>query len=143
MIAGRSDLWGPLAEERGITLQCTVPSGLRVNAAEGTLEHVLDSYLDNALEFAPAGSTIRVTAVAHDHTVDFHVIDAGPGMRENERTRAFDRFWRGRADGSGSGLGLAIAARMAQVSGGTVRLDAAQPQGVDAIVTLHRSTGGH
>ena len=140
IIAGRVELWSPLADERGITLRCTVPAGLRVHAAEGTLEHVLDSYLDNALEFAPDGSTISITAVSHDQSIDFHVIDAGPGMTEAHRARAFDRFWRGRADGNGSGLGLAIAARMAQVSGGTVRLEAAHPHGVDAVVTLHRAT---
>ena len=139
VITGRLELWGPLAEERGITLTCTVPAGLRVHAAEGTLEHVLDSYLDNALEFAPPDSTITLSASAHEHTIEFHVIDAGPGMRESERTRAFDRFWRGRADGSGTGLGLAIAARMAEVSGGTVRLDAAHPHGIDAVVTLQRA----
>lgn len=135
----RLDLWGPLAEERAITLECTIPEGLRVLAAAGTLEHVLDSYLDNALEFAPAASTITLGAVPREHAVEFHVIDAGPGMPAADRARAFDRFWRGRPDGSGTGLGLAIAARMAQVSGGQVRLDAAAPQGIDAVLVLTRA----
>lgn len=138
-IEGRLDLWGPLAEERGISLVCQVPRGLRVHAAEGTLEHVLDSYLDNALEFSPADSVIQIRVIAHDHHVEFHVIDAGPGMDEADRARAFDRFWRGRADGGGAGLGLAIAARMAEVSGGSVRLDAADPQGIDAVLILTRA----
>lgn len=139
VIEGRLDLWQPLADERGITLTCSVPAGLRVHAAEGTLEHVLDSYLDNALEFAPDNSAITIAAVVHDHIIEFHVIDSGPGMSESARARAFDRFWRGRADGSGTGLGLAIAARMAQVSGGTVRLDAVAPHGIDAVVSLQRA----
>ena len=137
----RLDLWGPLAEERGVTLECRIPEGLRVLAAEGTLEHVLDSYLDNALEFAPAGSRIDLGITARDHAVEFHVVDAGPGMSEADRARAFDRFWRGRADGSGTGLGLAIAARMAEVSRGQVRLDAASPQGIDAVLVLNRAAG--
>ena len=139
VIDGRLDLWCPLAEERQITIACDVPNGLFVQAADGTLEHVLDSYLDNALEFAPDRSTITISAIAHDHSVEFHVTDSGPGMTESSRTRAFDRFWRGRADGAGTGLGLAIAARMAEVSGGNVRLDAAEPHGIDAVVTLQRS----
>lgn len=139
VVAARLDLWQPLADERGIALVCDVPAGLRVHAAEGTLEHVLDSYLDNALEFAPDHSSISITAVVHDHSIEFHVIDSGPGMSPAARTRAFDRFWRGRAEGNGTGLGLAIAARMAQVSGGTVRLDAVEPHGIDAVVTLQRA----
>lgn len=139
VIAARLDLWQPLADERGISITCHAPTGLRVHAAEGTLEHILDSYLDNALEFAPDNSVIAVTAVVHDHSVEFHVSDSGPGMSDAARARAFDRFWRGRADGSGTGLGLAIAARMAEVSGGAVRLDAVEPHGIDAVVTLQRS----
>jgi len=139
VVSGRLELWQPLADERGITLTCVLPAGLRVHAAEGTLEHVLDSYLDNALEFAPDVSTIAITAVVHDHSIEFHVIDSGPGMSEAARARAFDRFWRGRAEGSGTGLGLAIAARMTQVSGGTVRLEAVEPHGIDAVVTLQRA----
>lgn len=139
VIEERMALWGPLTEERGVSLRCTVPSGLRVAAVAGALEQVLDSYLDNALEFAPSGSSIEICAVLHDHVVDFHVVDAGPGMDASARARAFDRFWRGRADGSGTGLGLAIAARLAEASGGTVRLDAAMPQGIDAVLTMKRA----
>ena len=139
VIAERLDMWSPLAEERGLDLHSSVPSGLKVFAASGALAQVLDSYLDNALEFAPSGSRIEITAVAHEHSVDFHVIDAGPGMDADARAHAFNRFWRGRADGSGTGLGLAIASRLAEVSGGTVRLDSVKPNGVDAVLTLQRA----
>lgn len=139
LIAERLELWGPLAEERGVVLQCAVPSGLLVSCVPGALEQVLDSYLDNALEFAPSGTTVRIEALAHEHTVDFHIIDEGPGMDELARSRAFDRFWRGRADDSGTGLGLAIAARLAEVSGGSVRLEASAPHGIDAVFTLRRA----
>lgn len=139
LLEGRRDLWEPLAEERGITLTIDAPAGLRVAAAAGAADQVLDAYLDNALEFAPAGSALQLRVCAHDHGVDFHVIDAGPGMSADERERAFNRFWRGREDGAGSGLGLAIAARLAQVSGGSVRLDAAEPHGIDAVLSLKRA----
>lgn len=138
VVAERREMWGPLMEERGIRLECNVPRGLRVLAAAGAVEQVLDNYLDNALEVAPDGSVISLSAVPHDHAVDFHVTDAGPGMDARARTRAFDRFWREHAEGSGTGLGLAIAARLAQVSGGSVRLDAATPHGIDAVLTLRR-----
>ena len=51
------------------------------------------------------------------------VDDQGPGLPPESRDRAFDRFWRGRQDGSGSGLGLAIVASLAHAGGGTVWLD--------------------
>ncbi len=139
VIAERVEMWRPLTDERGLELVCSVPAGLKVTAAHGALGQVLDSYLDNAVEFAPEGSRIELRAVLHERSVDFHVVDAGPGMEPGPRAHAFNRFWRGRADGSGTGLGLAIASRLAEVSGGTVRLDPVQPHGIDAVVTLHRA----
>ena len=139
VMSERRDLWTPLAEERELALSFDVPAALSVVESSDALAQVLDTYLDNAIEFAPAGSAIKVSAVPSDHHIEFHVVDNGPGMDAQARQRAFDRFWRGRADGSGTGLGLAIAARLAQVSGGSVRLDAAQPSGIDAVLVLPRA----
>lgn len=141
VIAKRVELWAPLAAERDVELKTSVTGGLRVEAVPHALEQILDSYLDNALEVAPTGSAVTVLTVVHESSVEFHVLDEGVGLVDTERHRAFDRFWRARADGNGTGLGLAIAARLAQVSGGTVRLDANLPTGVDAVVVLERS--GH
>ncbi len=138
VLAERVDLWEPLATERGITLRVDNAEGIEVLAAEGTLEQILDAYLDNALEYAPDGSALHLACTHTDDTVSLHVIDAGPGLDPEQRARAFDRFWRGRADGNGTGLGLAIAARLAQISNGTVTLKAATPTGIDAVVTLPR-----
>lgn len=139
VVATRIELWAPLAAERGVRLETSVTSGLRVEAVPHALEQILDSYLDNALEVAPTGSTLTLLTVVHESSVEFHVIDEGRGLPDAERHRAFDRFWRGRAEGNGTGLGLAIAARLAQVSGGTVRLDANIPNGIDAVLVLERS----
>lgn len=140
VIAQRAELWAPLAAERDIKLETSVTPGLLVEAVPNALEQVLDSYLDNALEVAPTGSTVTLLTVVHESSVEFHVLDQGRGLGEVERHRAFDRFWRERAEGSGTGLGLAIAARLALVSGGSVRLDANVPSGVDAVLVLERSS---
>ncbi len=139
VIEERADLWGPLLEERDVTLQCITHGDLVALAVPGAVAQVLDNYLDNALEVAPAGSRITLRTDAHEHSIDIHVIDEGPGLDAAARARAFDRFWRGRADGSGTGLGLAIAARLAEVSGGSVHLDAPPEGGVDAVLTLRRA----
>jgi signal transduction histidine kinase len=71
-----------------------------------------------------------------DGWVELHVVDHGPGLSDDERARAFDRFWRGRATGSGSGLGLAIVRRLADADGGDAELREAPSGGVDAVVRL-------
>jgi two-component system sensor histidine kinase TctE len=54
------------------------------------------------------------------------VLDAGPGLAEDEFDLVFERFHRGRAGragGTGTGLGLAIARELAREWGGEVTLD--------------------
>jgi signal transduction histidine kinase len=60
-------------------------------------------------------------------------------MTEEQRRRAFDRFWRAPdAPKGGTGLGLALVQRLAHASGGDVLLRAAASAsgGLDAVVRL-------
>jgi signal transduction histidine kinase len=134
---GRADAWRSRAGERGVHIAVTGSSTTAL-AVSGTLDQALDVLLDNALHVSSPDSQITVRLVERDTEVDVHVTDQGPGMAEADRTRAFDRFWRGStsADRDGSGLGLAIALALVTSSGGRLRLDPATPCGVDAVVTL-------
>lgn len=130
VIAGRVDAWGALADERGVTLAAP-PSRLRrpsVALVPGDLEQILDNLLANALDATPPGRAITVGMAESDGTVTVTVTDEGPGMTEEERARAFDRFWQGPARrGGSSGLGLAIVRQLARRNGAEVLLRAAPP----------------
>ena len=128
VVARRVELWSPLAEERELRLEAR-GDGAVVRAGEGRVEQVLDNLLSNALDAAPVGSTIVVSAQGPE----LHVIDEGPGLTAEQRERAFDRFWRASKQ-PGSGLGLAIAKRLVELDGGTIELRAAPSGGVDAVV---------
>ena len=56
-------------------------------------------------------------------------------MTDEQRARAFDRFWRG-AQRRGLRLGLAIVQRLVGADGGEVELGPATPHGIDAVVLL-------
>ncbi|MDH4178619.1 MAG: HAMP domain-containing histidine kinase, partial [Thermoleophilia bacterium] len=64
--------------------------------------------------------------------VEICVRDDGPGLSEEGKVRAFDRFWRGPSS-AGSGLGLAIARRLVEVDGGTLTLEDAPAGGLAAV----------
>jgi signal transduction histidine kinase len=72
--------------------------------------------------------------------VELTVRDEGPGLDEQQRSRAFDRFWRGRG-GEGSGLGLAIVRALVEADGGEVELAPAPGGGLDAIVHFRPDAG--
>ncbi|HEX6762910.1 MAG TPA: ATP-binding protein [Gaiellaceae bacterium] len=124
----RIDAWRPLAEERGVRLDSTTDD-VSVRAGAGRVQEVLDNLLANALDAAPADSQVKVLAAKGE----LHVVDGGPGLTEEQRERAFDRFWRA-SDKPGSGLGLAIAKRLVERDGGNIELRRATTGGIDAVV---------
>jgi two-component system sensor histidine kinase MprB len=85
----------------------------------GALERSVLNLLDNAVKFAPAGSTITVRS----RPGWLVVTDEGPGVPWEQREVAFERFWRAPSARAlpGSGLGLAIVADIVAVHGGSVR----------------------
>lgn len=135
LVTERRDAWSPFAAEHGVTIDVSVDGG-SVLATPGRLEQVLDNLLNNALEVAPSGSSIDVRSERAGSTVDVHVADAGPGMTDDERARAFDRFWSAEEGGSGFGLGLAIVRQLVVADGGDVRLLRSSAGGLDAVVSL-------
>ncbi|MEV4346986.1 HAMP domain-containing sensor histidine kinase [Actinoplanes sp. NPDC049596] len=140
-VAERAAIWRPLAAERGITIQVTAEGPLPARAMPGAIEQILDNLISNALNAAPDASRIGLSAArAADGEVVLHVVDAGPGLAADQRVKALEPFWRAPgAPRGGTGLGLALVAKLAEAGGGGVRLDAAEPTGIDAVVTLASS----
>ena len=138
VVTSRLEMWQPLAEEQNMTVIAEVEDGLACRATSGSLEQILDNYIDNALSIAPDGSQITVSARRVGDRVQVDVSDEGPGMSPEHRARAFERFWRGgdSQHRSGSGLGLAIVRQLAIVNGGSVELLERHPRGTTARVTL-------
>jgi len=101
-------------------LAAHVANGLKIYAAPGELEQVLDVLLDNAGKYA-AGSAVFVRAAATaDDGVAVCVEDAGPGISEQDQHHVGSRFWRapGTQNQPGAGLGLSIARQLVDRAGG-------------------------
>jgi two-component system sensor histidine kinase KdpD len=91
-----------------LDIETDTPVRLDPRIASSALAHVLE----NAAQYAPAGSTITVTAAKTDEGLLLAVRDRGPGIAPGELPRLFERFYRGttvRAHTSGTGMGLSIA----------------------------------
>ena len=140
VVAARCEYWEPLTAERGIALEfvCDADS-VDVLAIPNAVEQCVDNFIDNAIDVVKAGSTILVKVVRSPGIGEVHVVDDGPGLNEIDRDEAFGRFWRAKgANPGGSGLGLAIVRQLAESSGGSAELRAAQTGGIDAVVTFPR-----
>jgi two-component system sensor histidine kinase CreC len=88
------------------------------------VEQALGNLLDNALDFSPAGSTVRLTGEMSADGYCFRVRDQGPGIPDYALPRIFERFYSlPRPDkGKSSGLGLSFATEVARQHGGHLSL---------------------
>jgi signal transduction histidine kinase len=140
------------ARENGLVLSCRVPPMLPTIAADRVrLARVLRNLVDNALRHTPAGGEVVVTAsLAHGgDSVEWQVVDSGPGIPAHDRERIFDRFYRGersrhRGEGSperavGAGLGLAIARGLVEAHAGRIWAEPAAHGGAALCFTIPRA----
>ncbi|MFZ3234752.1 MAG: HAMP domain-containing sensor histidine kinase [Stellaceae bacterium] len=100
--------------------------GIRLEAEDAAtsfdpdqMRSALDNLILNAVQAAPGGSEIVVTARRHAAKLILSVRDQGPGPPNQIRDQLFEPFVTGRVDGCG--LGLSIVREVAEAHGGTVR----------------------
>ncbi|MFI8425834.1 sensor histidine kinase [Streptomyces sp. NPDC085479] len=103
----------------------------RVAGSRGRVARVIGNLLDNAQRHARTVVTVQVRA--EGAWVVLRVDDDGPGVREADRERVFERFVRlddaRSRDEGGAGLGLAIARDIARAHGGDLTLTEAPSGG--------------
>lgn len=117
---GRSGAGVPLTVE-------VCPLDATILGDKRRLDRVVANLVENAAAYG--GGATKVTVACSDGTVRVLVDDAGPGVPPEERTKVFDRFFRGsaagrRGAGVGSGLGLALVAEHVRLHGGRVWVEA-------------------
>jgi two-component system, OmpR family, sensor histidine kinase MtrB len=103
------------------------------------MERVLVNLLDNARTHG--GGATAVAVVRANGQVRIAVDDDGPGIPARERTRVFQRFFRGAASGrrgttSGTGLGLALVAEHARAMHGKAWVEDAPGGGARFILEV-------
>jgi two-component system sensor histidine kinase CreC len=127
------------AEGVGIAVQVDAADSLAVTGDPFLLRQALVNLLDNALDFAPPGSTVEVRARRDGDAIRFEVADRGPGVPDYARERVFERFYSlPRPDGGSrsSGLGLPFVAQVAELHGGRAELRGRDGGGTVAALTL-------
>lgn len=126
----------PLAERRRIELACEWPPRgihpLPLLGDEHLLTVLLRNLLDNAVRYAPPGTTV-VLRFGSEH---LELENAGPALSPGQLARLGERFYRpdGQPEG-GSGLGVSIVRRIAELHGLVLSFETgADGQGVKAVL---------
>jgi signal transduction histidine kinase len=131
-------LLGGEAESRKVRLELSVPTPLsRVPGEEDRLRQVLINLALNALDAAPAGGEVRVSAGEDERWVWVTVDDTGPGIPVALRDRNFEPYFTTKAQGSG--LGLSIVHAIVTQHGGTLEVKQAPVGGARFLLRLPKA----
>lgn len=90
----------------------------RITAPAEWIDRLAAVLVDNACKYAGRAGCVRIEVARSGQRVVLAVEDSGPGIREEDRARLFDRFRRGTSEVRGHGLGLAIADSVVRSTGG-------------------------
>lgn len=128
----------PQAMARQIALSLDAPDTLPARLDLPALESIVHNLIDNAARYHRAGGHVAVGLRQAGALLHLVVQDDGPGIPATERSRVFERFYRGAGHAApGSGLGLAIVQQAVRRMGGQVQLgEGLDGQGVGFFVSI-------
>jgi two-component system sensor histidine kinase KdpD len=110
-----------------------------VQADAELISITVQQLLDNAAKYSPPQSPLEVSVKQQDGKAVITVSDHGSGVPQHERSRIFDKFYRGRGAREripGTGMGLAIAREIVKAHGGEIWVDSHSGQGAEFSFTL-------
>ena len=101
---------------------------------------VLINLVNNAIQYTPRGSTIKIITARRGQYASVSVADDGAGVPAEARERVFEMFYSGEKRSSdsrrGVGMGLALCRSIVQAHGGEISLRDNEPHGAVFTFTL-------
>jgi len=129
VVAETGAFYEPVAVEKGQTLVVEADGPAPVIGSPGLLAQAVANLVDNAVKFTPPEGRITLQTVTTQGMCEVRLRDTGPGIPEDFRERAFERF--ARQDVSrqtpGQGLGLSLVQVVVELHDGAVTLEDGVP----------------
>lgn len=139
------NLFGPMAEERGVSLVLDLPDVLPEFRVETeALTSAVNNLVVNAIKFTPRGGQVTVAARTEpsENVAVLVISDTGVGMDPEEVARAMAPGWTavtsmvGVHGDAGNGMGLSVVRRQVEILGGSLELRSTKGKGTCAIIRL-------
>lgn len=128
------------AFENGKTFEQNITDGITFRGNEESIRHLVTILIDNAIKHSDEKGIIRVTLTSSGNKKIFQVYNTGNGIRNSEKDKIFERFYRSDESRSkstgGYGLGLSIAKAIVDAHGGTISVDGEEGSWIGFTVVL-------
>lgn len=118
------ELYEPLAEDKGLLTEAQITPGLQILGDRNLIAQVLSNLLDNAIKYCAPGDRLSLDLAPEADRALMRIADTGPGLPDDLKAEAFDRFTRAERDRGikGHGLGLALVRAIAARHGARLTL---------------------
>ncbi|MFH1152906.1 MAG: ATP-binding protein [Pseudomonadota bacterium] len=120
-------------DRQNVTVAADCQENLRALVDPILMEQAVVNLLDNAVKHSPAKAEVQIRANAVNGSVFISVRDSGPGIKKEDLSRIFQRFYRvdkaRSRDVGGTGLGLAIVKHILQYHRGEIHVDSTPGKG--------------
>lgn len=131
-----------LAKNKNIELASFLEPELYLKGDQESLKRLLIILLDNAIKYSSCNSKITLRLFKGNKLIRIEVADEGEGIKDEDKKRVFDRFYRvdkarSRSQG-GFGLGLSLAQEIAKQHKAAIVIKDNKPQGT--IIQVNFST---
>lgn len=119
-----ADLYQPIAEDRGLTLELIGGAGAVITGHRQLLLQALLNLVDNAIKYTKTGK-IKIIVSKETGGASLSVSDTGAGIPEDQRAKVLEQFVRLDPARStrGNGLGLSLVAAIARLHEADLSLD--------------------
>ncbi|MDK2125929.1 two-component system sensor histidine kinase CreC [Parachitinimonas caeni] len=134
-----------LLTTKQLKLALDLPDHAEILGERFLLRQALSNLIDNAIDFAPAGSQIELSARVSQSGWEISVADHGPGIPDYAQAQLFDRFYSLPRPDSGrksTGLGLALVREIAKLHDGEITVDNRDGGGAVAVLRGGNRAGG-
>ncbi len=128
------------AFESGKTFEQNITEGIMYRGNEDSIKHLVTILIDNAIKHSDEKGIIRVTLTTSGNKKIFQVYNTGNGIKNSEKNKIFNRFYRSDESRSkatgGYGLGLSIAKAITDAHKGIISVDGEENKWISFTVIL-------
>jgi signal transduction histidine kinase len=127
----------PKALKKNVTIRTTVQPGLHVACDRSSAWAIVWNLACNAIEALPAEGSVTLQLTEAGERVQLCVLDDGPGMSAEVRSRIFEPYFTTKR--MGTGLGLAMVKQSVIALGGSIDVESEPQRGTRFVVELPTS----
>lgn len=128
IVTNISDVYNPVAKEKGITLNCSVDGSLTLLGDKNQIEFIIRNLINNAIKFTDRDGFVNLTAKPlSDSEIEISVSDNGTGISDEMKEKIFStgnkRSTDGTAGEKGTGLGLMLCYEFVKLNAGQINVE--------------------